>query len=175
MFKTKYVFLVFILALLSMLTGCIDKGGPIYVDSILVYKNGVLLTGKYKYYDGSKWVDYHNEKITKEKIYYSVDVKDQDVKVVFNIYAPNTTLTELKLVTNSNLYYSNNNTIFINDDIYKEGSNFSCPYVFEFSNDFNAITVSGFATHNGLKYMGAKDDKSNFILYGVHLNFLDNS
>lgn len=168
----KKQFTMLILLVVVLLTGCMSQGNPVYVDSILVYENGELLTGNYKYYDGDQWVDYDETTSTTEKIYYSVSVKAENIRVIFNIYAPNTTLNELKILTNSNLYYSNNNTLFINYEITQNGNIFVCPYEFEFTNEFNAITVTGFSTSNGLKYMGSKDKESNFVLYGIHLNLI---
>ncbi|MDD3712750.1 MAG: hypothetical protein PHZ28_04595, partial [Candidatus Izemoplasmatales bacterium] len=169
--KRFKLILIFIMSsFVIILTGCISQGNPVYVDSILVYQNGELLEGTLKYYDGSKWVDYDNEKVTKEKMYYSFDITDQNIKVVFNVFAPNTILTDLKLVTNTNLNYSNNETVFISDEIVQEGSTFACTFEFEFTSVFNTISVTGFATTDGLKYMGAKGDHSNFVLYRVYFN-----
>jgi len=172
MTKTKTILLIFIMLLIFLLSSCINTGEPIYVESITVYAGDELITGNYMYYDGNNWQDYGG-KSTKEKIYYSVNVKKEDIKVIFNIYAPNTTLTKVKLVTNTNLFYANNNTVFIGDNIENIDGIYSCPFEFDFTNEFNAISVSGFATSNGLKYMGAKNPESNFVLYGVHLNLVD--
>lgn len=173
--RIKFVFSILILLFLIILTGCINQGSPIYVDSVSVYENGTLLTGTYKYYDGQEWIEYDDIRNTKEKIYYSVDVEEQNIKVVFNVYAPNTTLNELRLLTNTDLNYSNNHTVFIGDDITQEGNVYSCSYEFDFTHDFNAITATGFATSNGLMYMGAKDKDSHFVLWGIHLNYIDHS
>jgi len=171
-FKSIFIFFTFSLAI--VLTGCVSRGNPVYVDSIFVYQNGDLAIGTLKYHDGSQWVDYDNEKSTKEKIYYSFDITDQNIKVVFIVFAPNTTLTDLRLLTNTNLNYSNNETVFISDEITQEGNTFVCTFEFEFTHDFNTISVIGFATSDGLKYMGAKDEHSNFVLHGVYLNFINN-
>lgn len=172
--KRFKLILIFIMSsFVIILTGCISQGNPVYVDSILVYQNGELLEGTLKYYDGSKWVDYDNEKVTKEKMYYSFDITDQNIKVVFNVFAPNTTLTDLRLLTNTNLNYSNNETVFISDEIVQEGSTFACTFEFEFTSVFNTISVTGFATSDGLKYMGAKGEHSNFVLHGVYFNFIN--
>lgn len=52
---------------------------PVYVESIEVYKNGELLEEKLQYYDGTLWVDYDNKTNTKQKIYYSVDIRSDDI------------------------------------------------------------------------------------------------
>lgn len=172
MVKTKSILFIFLISLMFLFSGCINTGGPIYVESITVYVGDELITGNYVYYDGNNWQDYDG-KTTKEKIYYSVNVKKENIKVIFNIYAPNTTLKEVKLVTNTNLFYANNNTVFIKDNIEKIDGLYSCSFEFDFTNEFNAISVTGFATNNGLKYMGAKNTENNFILWGVHLNLID--
>ncbi len=172
MTKNKIILLTFLMSIIFFLSGCINTVGPIYIDSIAVYAGDELITGNYVYYDGNNWQDYDG-KATKEKIYYSVNVKKEDIKVIVNIYAPNTSLSEVQLVTNTNLFYANNNTVFIEDNIETVDGLYSCPFEFDFTNEFNVISVSGFATSNGLKYMGAKNSESNFVLYGVHLNLID--
>ena len=52
---------------------------PVYVESIEVYKKGELLEEKLQYYDGTLWVDYDNKTNTKQKIYYSVDIRSDDI------------------------------------------------------------------------------------------------
>lgn len=171
--KLKLILIFILFSLGVILTGCISRGNPVYVESIFVYQHGELLVGTLKYHNGSKWIDYDNEKDTKEKIYYSFDITDQNIKIVFNVFAPNTILTDLKLLTNTNLNYSNNETVFISDEIIQEDSTYACTYEFDFTNDFNTISVRGFATSDGLKYMGAKDEHSNFVLHGVYFNFIN--
>jgi len=172
MTKSKTILLLFIMSIFFLLSSCINTGGPIYVESISVYSGEELISGNYMYYDGNNWQDYDG-KPTKEKIYYSVNVEKEDIKVIFNIYAPKTTITEVKLVTNTDLFYANNNTVFISENITNNDDLYACPFEFDFTNEFNSISVSGFATNNGLKYMGAKNSENNFILWGVHLNFID--
>lgn len=172
--KIKSVFAFFIFSLCIILTGCISHGSPVYVDSIFVYQNDELQIGTLKYHDGSRWIDYDNDAVTKEKIYYSFDITDQNTKVVFNIYAPNTTLKDLRLLTNTDLNSSNNETVIISDEIVQEGDIYVCTFEFEFTNDFNTISVTGFTTSDGLKYIGAKDEESYFILHGVYFNFINN-
>ncbi len=162
--------LMFTVILTLLLTSCFNRGGPIYIDSILVYENDELLTGTYQYHDGEKWQEYNLKKKTKEKIYYRVPVKGEEIKVVFNIYAPNTIIKEVKIVTNIDLDFWSNETVFIEDDIEQEESIFACSYEFVYEGEFNAITITGFATSNGLKYMGAKGKESNFVLWGVSFN-----
>lgn len=172
MTKTKIILLSIIMSIIFLLSGCINTGGPIYVDSIAVYAGDELITGKYMYYDGNNWQEYDGNPTT-EKIYYSVNVKKEDIKVIFNVYAPNTSLSKVQLVTNTNLFYENNNTVFIEDNIEMTDGFYTCPFEFDFSNEFNVISVSGFATSDGIMYMGAKNSGSNFVLYGLHLNLLD--
>ena len=68
--------ILLILSLFS-LVGCIDKGGPTYIESIDVYVDGELLEGKLQFYnqDQNKWIDFDDYK-EKDKInvYYTFNV-----------------------------------------------------------------------------------------------------
>jgi len=165
------LFVVFLFSLL--LTGCISQGGPLYVDSIEVYSDNELVTGKYLYHTSTGWNEFDDSKKTDYKMYYGVNLnKDLNVKVVFNIYAPNTTLNSLRILLNIDLDYNSNQTAFIEEeDITKDGNIFKCKYTFSPTDDFNCMTVTGFATDDGLKYMGAKDKRSNFVLWGTYLKY----
>lgn len=76
--RKRLLFVTLICALPLMVNGCISTE-PVYVESIEVYKNGELLEEKLQYYDGTLWVDYDNKTNTKQKIYYSVDIRSDDI------------------------------------------------------------------------------------------------
>lgn len=171
--KNKLLMFSMVMILSFILTSCISQGGPIYVDSIEVYADNNFIEGQYVYQTFNGWKTVDEGQKTHEKVYYGVDLnKDSDIEIIMNIYAPNTTLNSLRILLNIDLDYTNNHTAFIEeDDITKDGNIFKCKYTFSPTDDFNCITVTGFATDNGLKYMGAKNKNSHFILYGIYINY----
>lgn len=171
--KNKILMFSMVMILSFILTSCIRQGGPIYVDNIEVYADNNFIEGQYVYQTFNGWKTVDEGQKTHEKVYYGVDLnKDSNIEIIMNIYAPNTTLNSLRILLNLDLDYNSNQTAFIEeDDITKDGNIFKCKYTFSPTDDFNCITVTGFATDNGLKYMGAKNKNSHFILYGIYINY----
>ena len=167
----KYLLILLILSLFS-LVGCIDKGGPTYIESIDVYVDGELLEGKLQFYnqDQNKWIDFDDYK-EKDKInvYYTFKVPlDKEIKIVINFYTPNTTMKEVKVVSSKNFDSNTNKTHFYNSKE-KEDDNTKVIITLEdFDGSFNVLKIPSWMA-NGITYQGKKHPNGNYTIWGVHL------
>lgn len=86
----KKLSLIIILLVLTTLSGCILSDGPLYIESIEVIQNDIILEYYYVYKEDSKWVNYDTKKKTDKQIYLAFDVESEgEIEVTFKIYNPN--------------------------------------------------------------------------------------
>ena len=152
--RKNLIFLI-VFSLFS-LSGCfINNKEPLIVDSIKVYVNDELVSGSYVYYDGSYWQNYDEKKQIEEEIYYKIDINswEDNIKVVFDIYAPNVIIKKIRVSRFFNLKDSIGAVFIEDDNLIKDDNIYRGSYEFIVSHTFNVLKISGFQTSMGLNTM----------------------
>ena len=155
-----------------LLNGCINQDGPIYIDHIDIYVEGILVEGTIQYYDGEVWINYDQPQKLNKGLYYTVDIeKGSNVEVVFYIKSPQMDVKEIKIVTNKNFESWSYNS-FTLDTVEKLEELTKTNYLFEsIDTSYNVIEIPSWLTNKGIKYRTLKIDNS-YVIWGIHLNII---
>lgn len=169
-------FLIFLISFfLTSCFGIVNHNGPIYIEKINLFIDNQLVEGKLQYFDSDKkiWLDYETKIKEKKNVYYTIDISLEDnLEIEFIHYSPKLVIKETKIVTNNDFEPMSYNTInLMMED--KEGNYTNLNYTFKkIDGSFNVIKIPSWMTDKGLKYQGTNPKGTNYILWGVHLNFI---
>lgn len=168
----KKMMFIFILVMVLLLTGCISFKEPIYITDIFIVVQEETVVGKLVFYDGENWVDYDSKNKDHTKVYYSFDLSiDQAFTIIFNTYSPDKEINEMSLTISDNLNYQTNIGEWAiigerNKDVIQ-----SSFYIEEPTSNMNVITIYGWLTSDGPKYVGSKISGTNYSIIGARLNY----
>ncbi len=166
----RYLLIVTVL-FMFLLTGCINRDGPCYIESVDVYVEGVLLEGYIQYYDKTenKWIDFDDKTKNKMNVYYTFDVSLEDnIQVIFTFYNPKIALREVKVVYIDDFKSSETTFVFPEEKV--EEHTKVIINIEDYDGSFGVLKVPSWLSDRGLKYQGKKHPDGNYTIWGIHLN-----
>jgi len=169
----KKIILALTFSMLMLLSGCfISNTEPIYLQRITAYQEGNFLSGTLYHHNGTGWVPYDQYTKDRADVYMSFTVSEgSPLEVYFYTYSPDKEIHDMKLTISKDLDYTTN----IGEEaviLDREGDIIQSSYLFEsISREQNVISIYGWWTNDGPKYVGAKTAGTNYVLKGVRFLF----
>ncbi|MDD3957309.1 MAG: hypothetical protein PHW40_00515 [Candidatus Izemoplasmatales bacterium] len=163
--------LIVMVSMLFLILGCDAHRQPIYIDRIEIYQDSELLAGTLKYFDGSTWVEYESSTTNQTNVYYSIDIAiGSSINIVFEIYSPDKTINDMKLSLSSDFASHTLASAWATINDREDEITLSNYLIEDVSGTYNVISIYGWLTDQGPKYVGAKSNDVEYILKGVHFN-----
>lgn len=167
----KKIFAIVLTLCLFLLVGCDKK--TIFVNEIRCYVDGVLVEGTLQTYDGTNWALYDGKKEKKSEVYVVIDVKlGSSLEVEFDVVSPELVIDEMKIRFSDNFQPVSVQSGSVEVKAIEEGMTRGTYTIETVDPIWDTIDVYGWLTDQGPKYQGQKKQNTNYVLCGVHINYL---